>query len=169
MFQKLNNKIKVLILCIILLIISVTIILINGKTCIVKFYNIDSSYNLNNLIIETSKNKPIIKWTDKKLQNGTLSLKIKALTPGETYITIKSEDESFYDILPIYVHKLGTITTNSYFGNCNSSISIPISIIIILIYTLYLIIKTYKKNMKETIYQYKNIAYLGIIIFLVFF
>ena len=168
MLKKLNNKVKVLMLSILLLIISITVIVINGKTYLVKFNNIDSSYNLDNLIIETSQKDKIIKWTDKKLKNGTLSLKIKALEPGKTYITIKSEDESFYDILPVYVHKLGVITTNSYFGNCNGSISIPISIIIILTYILYLIIKTYKKNMQKTIYQYKNIAYLGIIIFLIF-
>ena len=168
MLKKLNNKVKLLILSISLLIISITIMIINGKTYIVKFHNIDSSYNINNLIVETSKNDNIIKWSDKKLQNGTLSLKVKAITPGKTYITIKSDDESFYDIIPIYVHKLGTITANSYFGNCNGSICIPISIIIILTYVLYLIIKTFRKSMKDTIYQYKNIAYLGIIIFLTF-
>ncbi len=168
MLKKLSNKVKVLILCVLLLITSITIIVITGKTYIVKFDNIDNSYNLNNLIIETYENEQIIKWTDKKLQNGILSLKIEALTEGKTYITIKSDDESFYNIIPIYVHKLGFITTDSYFGNCNGSITIPISIIIILTYLLYLIIKTYKKNMKKTIYEYKNIAYLGIIIFLSF-
>ncbi len=168
MLKKLSNKVKVIILSILLLITSITIIVINGKTHIVKFDNIDSSYNLNNLIIETSKNEQIIKLTDKKLQNGVLSLKIEAITPGKTYITIKSDDESFYDIIPIYVHNLGIITTDSYFGNCNGSIIIPISIIIILTYVLYLIIKIYKQNVKKNIYQYKNIAYLGIIIFLSF-
>ncbi len=168
MLKKLNNKLKFLILCVFLLIISITIIIINGKTCIVKFNNIDSSYNINDLIVETSKDDESIKLENKEFKNGTLSLKLKAIKPGKTYITIRSEDESFYDIIPIYVHKLGVITTSSYFGNCNGSICIPISIIIILTYLLYLIIKTYKKSMKETIYQYKNIAYLGIIIFLSF-
>ncbi len=168
MFKKINNKVKVLILSILLLIISTTIIIINGKTYTIEFANLDSSYNLNDLIIETSKKDDIIKLSNKKLQDGTLSLEIKSIKPGKTYLTIKNEDENFYDIIPIYVHNLGVITTNSYFGNCNGNISIPISIIIILIYILYLIIKTYRKNMKETIYQYKNIAYLGIIIFLVF-
>ena len=122
MLKKLNNKLKFLILCVFLLIISITIIIINGKTCIVKFNNIDSSYNINDLIVETSKDDESIKWENKEFKNGTLSLKLKAIKPGKTYITIRSEDESFYDIIPIYVHKLGVITTSSYFGNCNGSI-----------------------------------------------
>ena len=168
MFKNLSNKIKVLIISIILLIISTTIIVINGKTYNIKFDNIDSSYKVNNLIIETANDQQVIKLTDKNLHNGILSLTIEAITPGKTYITVRSEDETFYNIVPIYVHKLGIITTDSYFGNCNCSICIPISIIIILSYILFLIIKTYRNNMKETIYQYKNIAYLGIIIFLIF-
>lgn len=168
MLKKLNNKVKVLILSVLLLIISISIIIINGKTYVVEFNNLDSSYNLDNLTIEISENEEIIKCTDKKLEDGTLKLKIKSNAPGKTYITIKNEEETYYDITSIYVHKLGIITINSYFGNCNGSLSIPIAIIIILSYILYLSIKTYKNNMKKNIYQYKNIAYLGIIIFLSF-
>ncbi len=53
MLKKLNNKIKVLILGILLAIISIIIIVLNGKTAIVKFNNIASSYAIANLIIET--------------------------------------------------------------------------------------------------------------------
>ena len=72
MFKKINNKVKVLILSILLLIISTTIIIINGKTYTIEFANLDSSYNLNDLIIETSKKDDIIKLSNKKLQDGTL-------------------------------------------------------------------------------------------------
>ena len=105
MFKK-NNKVKVLILSILLLVISTTIIIINGKTYTLEFDNLNSSYNLNNLVIETSKKEDIIKLSNKKLQDGTLSLEIKSIKQGKTYITIKNEDENFYDIIPIYVHNL---------------------------------------------------------------
>ena len=56
MFKNLSNKIKVLIISIILLIISTTIIVINGKTYNIKFDNIDSSYKVNNLIMKKHNN-----------------------------------------------------------------------------------------------------------------
>ena len=69
----------------------------------------------------------------------------------------------------IYVHKSHIITMDNFFGKSTYSEVIPISFTIILIYSLYILIKRYKKYTKENIYQYRNIAYLGIIIFLSFF
>ena len=42
---------------------------------------------------------------------------------------------------------------------------ISISIIILLLYIIYLLIRKCKKSIKDSIYQYKNIAIMGVIIF----
>jgi uncharacterized SAM-binding protein YcdF (DUF218 family) len=61
------------------------------------------------------------------------------------------------------------ITDNNFFGYSKGSESIPISISIVLIYLLITLIKRYKQSIKENIYQYKNVSYLGIIIFITAF
>lgn len=79
-------------------------------------------------------------------------------------ITYNEDDIKLFSI---YVHNFGIITFNEFMGDSNGNIIIPISIIVFSIYGLYLLIMSYKEKKNENMYQYKNIAYLGIIIFII--
>ncbi len=178
--KKLSNKIKILILSIFLLIFSIIFIFINRKTCTIKIETNNNISNVDNFNIEIkSKNElenenleeigtDIIKIIDKKSKNNIFYLNVEAVSEGKSFIIISDENQKFYNIIPVYVHKFGIITYDSYFGNSNGNIVIPICITILFFYILYLLIKSFIKNARENIYQYKNIAYLGIIIFLSF-
>ena len=158
-----RNIIKVCILSLILIIISVTVISIMGKTYTVVFnYGIDES---NTITTEGSTGEAEI--IDEKITDGKHILKVKAVKPGKMYYYINHE--SFSESVMLYIHKNNVITENSYFGKSTCSEIIPISLSIILLYILILLYKEYRKSMKENMYQYKNIAYVGIIVFLSFF
>ena len=160
-------KIKILILAIILIIISIVYIIINGNTYTIKVNNVSKINNIEELNIKI-ENENIIKCIDKKIDNGILNIKIESKTEGKTFIDIESAEGDFNQLSCIYVHKFGIITFNEYMGDSNGSIIIPICIIILFIYILYLLIISYKQSIKINIYQYKNIAYIGIIVFLSF-
>ena len=167
--KKLGNKIKILILALILLIISALVIIINGKTYIVKIenYSLNEISSIDEIKVKLDKDN-VVKCVDKKIENGVIKLKFETISKGKTYVDIYDDDGKISYTFDLYVHDLGIITFNEYMGDCNGSISIIISITIVLIYILYLLIRSYKKSIKENIYKYKNISYLGLIIFVVF-
>ena len=163
-----SNKLKVLIVAILLIIISMAVILINGKTYTAKVYlsNVSNTTSVDELkiIIEND----IVKCIDKKIENGFLLLNLESIKEGKTYIDINDKNDNFIETFPIYVHKSGIITDRYFFGNCTGSIIIPISIMILIGYIEFLLIKKFRKELNKNMYQYKNIAYLGLIIFLCF-
>ena len=158
-----NKNIKrICLLSVILIIISNIIITIMGNTYTIR-YKIKKTYNYKLLLENRTGEVEILE--EKEKENEYL-VKVKAKKPGKVDLYLD------YGILKegkiLYVHKNMVITDNSYFGKSTGSEVIPISISIILLYSLLLLIKKYKISVKENIYQYKNIAYLGIIIFLSF-
>ena len=163
--KKVNNKFKILIIAIILLLISAMFIIINGNTYIVKIDNMNEITSIEDLDIKI-EDENVVKCVDKSLENGTLKIKLESVSKGKTYVDIDSNEE-YSKFFPIYVHNFGVITFNEYMGDSNGSIIIPISIIVFSIYILYLLIISYKDMKNENMYQYKNIAYLGIIIFII--
>ena len=162
--KKTNNKLKILILAIILFIISFIVIIINGNTYTVSIHNVREESCIEEINIKI-EDETVAKCIDKSIENGTLKIKLESVSKGKTYVDV--DDREFSYTFSIYVHDFGIITFNEYMGDCNGSIIIPISIIILLIYLLYLLIISYKNKKKESMYQYKNIAYLGIIIFII--
>lgn len=162
--KKTNNKLKILILAIILFIISFIFIIINGNIYTVSIDNIREESSIEEINIKI-EDENVAKYIDKSIENGTLKIKLKSVSKGKTYVDV--DDREFSYTFSIYVHDFGIITFNEYMGDCNGSIIIPISIIILSIYLLYLLIISYKNKKKESLYQYKNIAYLGIIIFII--
>jgi len=157
-----NRFIKLGLLSIFLIIISTIIILVTGRTFTEKFSYVKGNYQLN---IDNYSGK--IEVLDEKMINDNYYVKVKAKKPGRVYLELKDEQTSKIKI--IYVHKTMVITDNTFFGKSTNSEVIPISIFIILTYLIYLLIIEYRKSIKENLYQYKNITYLGIIIFLLFF
>ena len=162
-----SKKLKILVLVIILCIISIVVIITNGNTYLIKtkvLYGIDNAEQLNIKI----EDENVIKCVDKKIENGNLEIKIEAVSKGRTFIDIYDSDDESCTSFIVYVHSFNVITFNEFLGDSTGSIIIPISIIILLTYILFLLIKSYRKSVKNNLYQYKNIAYLGIIIFGIF-
>ncbi len=158
-----NKDIKrILCLIVILSIISLTVIFIRGNKYTIKFDIIGTGFSTS------VDEEGIIKILDEKELDGKYFVTIKGLKEGHTSVSVSNDTSGGYGRL-IYVHKLGIITEDNFFGKCTGDEIIPISISIVIIYSLYILIKRYRSVIKENLYQYKNVAYLGIIIFLTFF
>ena len=160
------EKIKMVILLFILSLISVIVILTNGRTYNLKIELNDNVKNINALEITTGYNNDIIKIVDKKIKDGILYLKLKSVNKGCTFVEVVSEKH--YSIDRFYVHGAGVITYNRRLGKCGGDIVVPISILILILEFLIIEIKHYRNNIRNNLYQYKNITLLAIIIFLIF-
>ena len=158
-----KNIIKISLLSLLLIVISYIIIIVMGNTYTVTFNHVNE--NNKNIIAGDSTGE--VEIIDEKIVDGKYILKVKAVKPGNVYFYI--DNESYSESLVLYVHKNLVITDNTFFGKSTCSEIIPISFSIILLYVLFLLIKESRKSIKENLYQYKNIAYIGIIVFLSFF
>ena len=158
-----NGFIKVLILCLILTVISILNITYMGKTYTVCIeHNNEKEFNL---IVEEDTGK--IDVIEKEEKNYQYLVKVRAKEPGKVYLFIDNGDFKTGKVL--YIHKNMVITENDFWGKSTGAEIIPISISIVLLYTLFVLIKRFRESLNLNIYQYKNIAYLGLIIFISFF
>jgi len=149
---------RLCLLTIVLLIISATITMTMGNTYTTKFKIYKNDYKL--VLEEDTDALEIVEEYEK---GDEYIVKLKAKKKGRVFLSLNYGDTSTQKLF--YVHKTLIITDNNFFGYSRGSEIIPISLSIILIYIIVIIFKIYKKSIQDNLYQYKNIAYLGIIIF----
>ena len=159
------ERIKIIILLLILSLISFVVILINGSTYELRIKINDNIKNISDIEITTG-DKNVIKIVDKKLKDKVLVLKLKSVNKGHEFIEVLSKNH--FSIDRFYVHGLGIMTHNRILGKCSGDIVVPISILILILAVLYIELKHYIKSVRNNLYQYKNITYLALIIFLTF-
>ncbi len=158
------NKKNITIISISLLITSYIIICIFGNTITIKrpFYGLNSIDDIN-ITIEQDNNS--IEIIDKKYSDNIVYVKIKSKEKGKAYIDFITDKLSSTEA--IYVHNFGIITVNQFFGKSNGDIVIPISVLIIELLIIISLINKYKKSINKNLYDYKNVVYLGLILFLI--
>lgn len=165
----LYKRLSVILLAIILTIISLLVIIKSGNHYTAK---IELKYSVNrtdNMKVEVEQDEEYIKLVDYKIENDTIYANLEAVNPGRAYLVTKNiDDESYVTMNMVYVHKNNVISWDNYFGSSTNDIVIPISSIILLTYIDILVIMKLVKNIKNSMYQYKNIGLLGVIIFLSF-
>ncbi len=157
---------KIIIATLISILLGVVSILIFGKTTTSKVEIRDGVTNADDYSVVIT-NESIAECISKEIKKDTLMLKFRSISHGKTsYQVLLDGEEVFYG--HVYVYKFGTITNEYIIGNVDGDIAIPILNTVLLIYILGLLIKRLISNMKQNIYQYRNIYYFGLVI-LVFF
>ena len=144
-----------------LIFVASLVILLMGNTYTVAFHIKDNHYEVS------LHSNDIVEIIDEKEKNDLYFVTVKAKHSGRTYLLFNNG--GFMEERVLYVHKNMVITDNNFFGYSRGSEVIPISISIIILYFLLLFFKEYKKGITENMYQYKNVVYLGIIIFISIF
>lgn len=157
-----KKYIKSIIFIMTLFVLSIIVVLHFGET-----YTLSFNVNNDNYEFFVENVTGAVDIIDSKRVDDKYIVKVKSKMPGTVYIGMNYDGLTTMSVL--YIHKSMVITENSYFGKSTCSEVIPISIFLVLIYILYLLIKKYKYNVKDNLYQYKNIAYLGMIIYILSF
>ena len=165
--KKINNPLKVFLLATVLAILSVLFIVVNGRTYTVELNNIYNIRSIDDLNI-TIEQDDIVACIDKSVNSDKIKLTFESKEKGKAHVNITDIDGNYYALFSLHVHNFGIISYSEYLGMSNGSIIVPISITILLMYILYLLVVSYKNTLKENMYQYKNVAYLGMIFFVTF-
>ena len=102
----------------------------------------------------------IVSWENR---DKYAEIKLRSVNPGRVFIMIKGE--RCQTLLIFHVHKNGVITADRFFGDCTGSNAVITAILIYLIALgIYFFFK-FRESMKESLYKYDNILYIGLISF----
>ena len=134
-----KNKIKVVIVAIILAIITLALLSALGRTYTVKV-PLKSVENLDEVNVVLEQDDNYLEIVDTNLKDNELSVKLHSKKSGKAHFIVLDEnnEDIFLDVL--YVNDLGVITQNGYFGYSNGSIVIPIFTSVFIAYSLYILI-----------------------------
>ena len=100
-------------------------------------------------------------------EDGVLSIRFSSVKPGKTDAAVFFGDEpQMY--FRLYTHPFGVITYDTVFGDSTGDIVIPIAMLVYLAAILWFVIKRYRADVKQSMYRYRNVMELGLIVFLCF-
>ncbi len=101
------------------------------------------------------------------VEDGVLSIGFSSAKPGKTNVTVYYGDR-VQSYLRLYTNVFGVITRESAFGDSTGDIAIPIAVLLFLAAALWFVIVRYRADVKRSMYRYRNVMELGLIIFLGF-
>ena len=153
---------KYILLMIILITISVISALLLGKKQTIVFDVDNGITSIEQLNFNIGHG--YVKIINKRLKNNKLYLTVESVSKGRDYIDIQGED--YFSSVVLYSHKSGIITKEYFLGKTRGDIVFAISNYILLLLPFLLLIQLYRNSIADNLFQYKNVAYLGILIFL---
>ncbi len=109
--------------------------------------------------------------------NGELTVSIKSKKknvkkPKSLYLSVKLKDagsqDGYSNTLILFVHRNGVITVDDYYGKTGGArITNTVWFLYILFILLHFVTR-YRTSIKKSMYQYKNILFLGLILYLIY-
>ena len=110
----------------------------------------------------------IVEISNVRIENSLLKYDLRALKRGVTAVETECRRTDSYWLHKIYVHRLGIITVNSWFGSCTGGFMVPLSLLIVLVLLTAGRIAGLRDDVRENLYSYRNIIHLALIIFMCF-
>ncbi len=155
---------KYIVLMIILVTVSVISVLLLGKKQTIVFDVGNNITSIDQLDIKVGQDNKIVKITEQKLEDGKLYITVESVGKGKDYIDVKYEN--YFNSVVLHSHKSGIITKEYFLGKTRGDVVFAICNYILLLIPFIFLIELFRVSIEKNIFQYKNVAYLGIIIFL---
>ena len=159
-----NRRLKRIISLALCLIICGVIIFSFGDTYTVKIPVGDDPPDPGELRIEIEDGDGSVVLENCSVSSGTLLLKFSSEKRGKSMVWVYAGEE-LITAFRLYVHSLGLITYDSFFGPCTGGIAVPFSLCLIMLSVFTGILKRYLTDMSEDMYRYGNVTELGLMIF----
>lgn len=147
-------------LALVLIAISIAVIVISGKTYRLDFRLKEPPASAGDVVVVVEK--PRVEEISRSLEGDMFYVTYRGTALGSTFVTVENSTGGRV----LYVHKLGFLTENTFLGSTRGDWIIHVSILIFLSFLFTVLLRAYRRNVKESIYQYRNITYLGIMLYL---
>ena len=151
-----------------LLALCMAVILVTGKTIVTQtpFYG-GMPDSLPEIDVTVDPAEGVIELEDVSLEDGVLTLCVRSIGRGNAYVEATGPDGIGVG-KQFYVHHGGIVTADSYFGACRGGIVVPIAALLYLLLLFYGSMRKYRGGLRQSMYQYRNVLYLGLLVFLGF-
>ncbi len=147
---------------VVIFVVSFTFLLIIGRSYTVK-REINPEITAGDIDISFDR-EDIVALEGFNINDGIISIGFRSLNPGKVYVSVSGINE-----ISLFVHPIGIITENTYYGGCSCSEIIPLMFLLFGVITIIYLIGKYRADNAESVYQYKNAVTIGILVFSVFF
>lgn len=146
-------------------------LLLTGRTYTVRLplsdFSKEADLTADEIELTDASDGAFAELTEKTVEDGVLLLRFRGKAPGKARFTASCNDRD--RLFNIYVHPGNLITYDNFFGRMTGDIVIPIAATVFLAAAVGWLILRYRANVKYSIYRYRNVLQLGLIIFTVFF
>ncbi len=149
---------------ILFIVIGLCSVIMQGSEYTLKFRMSSPSYQADDYEVMIEQDHEVINVTDRYDEDGMLCLTLHSVSEGKASVEI-SDPQGNGHIETIYVHPMGVITVNTYFGDSAGDGIIPVLSFLYTALILCYVIQLYRDGMKQTMYQYRNIRSLGWVIY----
>ncbi len=158
---------KKIVFALLLAVFVSVVIIIGGDRYSARFKFGYADKTVNDYDVTLIQDGDILSIEDTRTDGTDVIVDLKSANPGKAELQVSLAGQENNQIMFFYVHKTGLITANSFFGACTNGTLILIVIDAYLGIIAIDLIRRYRKNIKERFYDYRNVSYLAIIIFLV--
>ena len=165
------TKKKLLLLALLLVIVCAGVLIIFGQAYTLRLGPEDLSQPLpadpGMIRVEIENEDAGAEITGCGVENGTLVIRFSSVKRGKTNVAVNFSGEA-QTYFHLYTHFFGVITYDSVFGDSTGDIVIPIALLVYLAAIMWFVIGRYRADVKRSMYQYRNVMELGLIVFLCF-
>lgn len=166
------SKKKLILIGAVLVALCAAVLITFGQTYTVelKDYNVSQPIPTDTSMIrvEFSSEDPCVELEECFAEDGVLYLRFSSVKRGRTEVNLffGEEPQVFFRL---YTHLFGVITNDTLFGDSTGDIAIPIALTLFLAAALWFVIERYRADVRRSMYRYRNVMELGLIVFLCFF
>ncbi len=157
---------KKLIFGVVLIAIALSVIMIGGDRYTARFEYGYTNKPVTDYDVVLYQDGDVVTIEDTRRDGNDVVVDLKSVNPGQFELQVFWNNHEINLVRYFYVHRLGLITADNYFGNCTNGNLIMIVIDVYLAIIVIDLIRKYRKSIKENFYDYRNVSYLAIIIFL---
>ena len=161
-----KNRTLILI-AIALIVLCIAFLAVQGTSYIAALDVSGVSDNAGDFTLAIEQKTGAVTLENKDLKNGTLYLEFRSVEEGKAIVDVYGPDEYHY-YFRLFSHRFGILTYDEYFGDCTGSRVIPLAIVLYLLLLIYTFSVRLRQSVEENLYRYRNVFYIGLLIFLSF-
>ena len=165
------SKKTLLPLAAVLIILCLGILIVFGQNYTAVLDNMRLSHTIDDeslVRVEITNDDPGAEIKSFEVRDKTVIINFSSVKKGKTDVSVYYGDETL-SYIRIYTHTFGILTFETLFGDCTGDICIPLAMIVFFSALLYVIADKLRADVRKSIYQYRNVMNLGLIVYLSFF
>lgn len=161
-----KNKTLILI-AVILTVLCIAFLAVRGTSYVVRLDVSGISAGAGDFDVAVEQEAEAVTLADQYIENGQLCLEFRSAYEGKAHVEVSGPD-GYWKYFRLFSHRTGILTLDEFLGDCTGSRVIPLAIVLYLLLLIYTFSVRLRQSIRENLYRYRNIFYIGLLIFLSF-